>query len=53
MKNLTDIVAEAAEAAEVVARRVAAEVIVTDVVLDHQVAVAKASKKRRILSSSN
>ena len=49
MKNHTDAVAEVA--AEVVTRRVAAEVIVTDVVLDHQVAAAKTSKKRRILFS--
>ena len=49
MKNHTDAVAEVA--AEVVGRRVAAEVIVTDVVLDHQVAAAKTSKKRRILFS--
>ena len=46
MKNPTDTVAVAAE---VVGRRVATEVIVTDVVLDHRVAAAKTSKKRRIL----
>ena len=48
MKNPTDV---APVAAEVVARRVATEVIVTDVGLDHQVAVAKTSKKRRFLFS--
>ena len=48
MKNPTDVVPVAAE---VVARQVATEVIVTDVVLDHQVAAAKTSKKRRILFS--
>ena len=51
VKSLTDTVVEVA--AEVVARRVATEVIVTDVGLEHQVAAAKTSKKRRILFSSN
>ena len=46
VKSLTDTVVEVA--AEVVGHQ-AAEVIVTDVVPDHQVAAAKTSKKRRIL----
>lgn len=43
MKNPTDVVPVAAE---VVGRRVVTEDIVTDVVLDHQMAAAKTSKKK-------
>ena len=42
MKNPTDVVPVAAE---VVGHRVATEVIVTDVVLDHQVVAAKHQRK--------
>ena len=42
MKNPTDVVPVAAE---VVGRRVVTEVIVTDVVLDHQVVAAKHQRK--------